>query len=79
MARSQSPNSAGSQFFIMHNDSTYLDKQYAGFGKVTEGIEVVDKIAESKTNHQDKPKDEQKMKTVTVELFGEEVVEPTKC
>ena len=79
MARSQAMNSAGSQFFIMHNDSTYLDRQYAGFGKVTEGIEIVDKIANGKTNRQDRPADEQKMKKVTVELFGEEVVEPTKC
>lgn len=56
MARSFMPDSAGSQFFIMHQDSPHLDGQYAGFGKVIEGIEVVDKIAEAKTNRQDRPK-----------------------
>ncbi|MEG2002481.1 MAG: peptidylprolyl isomerase, partial [Clostridia bacterium] len=69
MARSQMPNSAGSQFFIMHQDSTYLDKQYASFGKVVEGIENVDKIAATKTNRDDRPNQDQKMKKVTVDLF----------
>lgn len=79
MARSQMPNSAGSQFFIMHQDSTYLDKQYASFGKVIEGIENVDKIAGAKTNRDDRPNETQKMKKVTVELFGEKYAEPIKC
>lgn len=70
MARAQSPNSAGSQFFIMHADGDFLDGQYAAFGKVIEGIEVVDKIASVRTNFADKPLTEQKMKKVTVETFG---------
>ena len=61
MARSQSPNSAGSQFFIMHQDAKHLDKQYAAFGKVTSGMEVVDAIAATKTNFQDRPMTEQKI------------------
>ncbi len=79
MARSMSPNSAGSQFFIMHKDSNYLDRQYAGFGMVIEGIENVDKIAATKTNYEDRPNEEQKMAKVTVETFGVEYDEPTKC
>ena len=78
MARAMDPNSAGSQFFIMHKASTHLDGQYAAFGKVIEGFEEVDKIADVKTNHMDKPLEEQKMKEVTVELFGEEYGEPEK-
>lgn len=78
MARAGHPDSAGSQFFIMHKDSPHLDGQYAAFGKVTEGIEVVDEIAATKTNFQDKPVEEQKMKKVTVELFGEEYAETEK-
>ncbi|MEG1519987.1 MAG: peptidylprolyl isomerase [Clostridia bacterium] len=78
MARSQMPNSAGSQFFIMHQDSTYLDKQYASFGKVVEGIENVDKIAATKTNRDDRPNQDQKMKKVTVDLFGKEYADPIK-
>lgn len=66
MARSQSPNSAGSQFFIMHAAARYLDGQYAAFGKVTEGIEVVDRIAGVKTDYSDRPFEEQKMKTVRI-------------
>lgn len=66
MARSMSPNSAGSQFFVMHADAPHLDGQYAAFGKVIEGLEVVDEIAAVKTNHQDRPMTEQKMKKVTV-------------
>ncbi len=78
MARSQMPNSAGSQFFIMHKDAPYLDGQYAAFGKVIEGMDVVDAIACTKTGFQDKPVQEQKMKTVTVETFGVDYPEPEK-
>lgn len=78
MARSQNPNSAGSQFFIMHKDSPHLDGQYAGFGKVVEGIEFVDKIAETSTDFSDKPLEPQIMKKVTVETFGIEYPEPEK-
>jgi len=66
MARSMSPNSAGSQFFIMHQDSPHLDGQYAAFGKVIEGMDVVDRIASAKTGRQDRPVEEQKMKKVTI-------------
>ena len=68
MARSMSPNSAGSQFFIMHEDSSHLDGQYAGFGKVVSGMEAVDKIACTKTAMGDKPAQDQKIKSVTVDL-----------
>ena len=78
MARAMDPNSAGSQFFIMHKASPHLDGQYAAFGKVIEGFDEVDKIADVKTNHMDKPLEEQKIKEVTVELFGEEYGEPEK-
>lgn len=67
MARTQVPDSAGSQFFIMHADAPYLDGQYAGFGKVVEGIEVVDKIASVKTDYADKPIEEQKIKRIYIE------------
>lgn len=70
MARSMMPNSAGSQFFIMHQDSPHLDGQYAAFGKVIEGIEVVDKIAEVKTDFRDKPKEAQVMAEVRVDTKG---------
>lgn len=66
MARSMSPNSAGSQFFIMHQDSPHLDGQYAAFGKVIEGMDVVDQIASAKTGRQDRPVEEQKMKKVSI-------------
>lgn len=66
MARSQHPNSAGSQFFIMHENGAFLDGQYAAFGKVTEGIEVVDRIASVATNYADRPLEEQKIKTIRV-------------
>lgn len=79
MARSMFKDSAGSQFFIMHQDSPHLDGEYAAFGKVIEGMDVVDAIANVKTNHMDKPLEEQKMKTVTVETFGIEYPEVTKC
>ncbi len=78
MARAMNPNSAGSQFFIMHKNSPHLDGQYAAFGKVIEGIEEVNKIAEVDTNHMDRPLDEQRLKEVAVELFGEEYKEPEK-
>ena len=71
MARSQSPNSAGSQFFIMHADAKHLDGQYAAFGKVTSGLEVVDAIAGVKTNMQDRPLEEQKIASITVDTHGE--------
>ena len=76
MARSQHPDSAGSQFFLMHKDSPHLDGQYAAFGKIIEGIEVVDKIAKTKTGRQDRPKEDQVMETVTVELNGYEYEAP---
>jgi peptidyl-prolyl cis-trans isomerase B (cyclophilin B) len=78
MARSQAANSAGSQFFIMHADGEFLDGQYAAFGKVIEGIEVVDQIAAVQTDSADKPKTEQKMKSVSVETFGVDYPAPTK-
>ncbi|WZL71830.1 peptidylprolyl isomerase [Clostridiaceae bacterium 35-E11] len=78
MARAMHPDSAGSQFFIMHENSPHLDGQYAAFGKVIEGIEEVDKIASTKTNRNDKPLEDQRMKEVTVELFGETYPEPEK-
>ncbi len=71
MARTMDPNSAGSQFFIMHKNSPHLDGQYAAFGKITEGMDVVNKIAETQTDYMDKPLQPQRMKTVTVETFGE--------
>lgn len=78
MARSMSPNSAGSQFFIMHKKSPHLDGQYAAFGKVIEGLDVVDKIAKSKTDRSDRPVQEVKLKKVTVDTFGETYPEPVK-
>ena len=78
MARAAMPDSAGSQFFIMHQDSPHLDGQYAAFGKVIEGIEEVDRIASVKTDWNDKPMEEQKIKQVSVELFGEKYEAPEK-
>ena len=78
MARTMAPNSAGSQFFIMHEDSPHLDGGYAAFGKLIEGIEVVDRIAAVKTDRMDKPKDPQRMKKVSVETFGQVYPEPEK-
>lgn len=79
MARSMMPNSAGSQFFIMHKNAPHLDGAYAAFGKITEGMEVVNKIAETATDYNDRPMEEQKMKKVTVETFGETYPEPKTC
>ena len=78
MARAQNPNSAGSQFFIMHADGPFLDGQYAAFGNVTEGMDVVDRIAGVKTDRMDKPKEDQRMKKVTVDTFGVDYPEPEK-
>lgn len=78
MARTQDPNSAGSQFFIMHKEAPYLNGEYAAFGHVIEGMDVVNKIAEVRTDYSDRPMKEQKMKTVTVETFGQEYPEPEK-
>ncbi|MEY8326101.1 peptidylprolyl isomerase [Lachnospiraceae bacterium 54-11] len=78
MARSMMPDSAGSQFFIMHKTSPHLDGQYAAFGKVIEGMDVVNKIAETDTDYNDRPLEEQKLKSVTVECFGVEYPEPEK-
>ena len=79
MARTMDPNSAGSQFFVMHKDAPHLDKQYAAFGKVIEGMDVVNTIAAVKCDRNDKPLDTQKMKKVTVETFGVDYPEPKKC
>lgn len=79
MARSMAPDSAGSQFFIMHEDAPHLDGKYAAFGKVIEGIEVVDKIAKCMTGRNDKPIHRQAMKKVTVDTFGVDYPEPVKC
>ena len=78
MARAMHPNAAGSQFFIMHQNSSHLDGQYAAFGKVIEGIEAVDEIASVKTDWNDKPQIAQTMKKVTVETFGAEYPAPVK-
>ncbi len=78
MARSMFPDSAGSQFFLMHKDSPHLDGDYAAFGKVIEGMEVVNKIAETETDYNDRPLKPQIMKTVTVETFGTDYPEPEK-
>ncbi|MCR4642466.1 MAG: peptidylprolyl isomerase [Lachnospiraceae bacterium] len=78
MARSMMPNSAGSQFFIMHKTSPHLDGEYAAFGKVTEGLDVVDRIACVTTSYSDRPIEDQRMKTVTVETFGVEYPEPER-
>ncbi len=78
MARSMAPDSAGSQFFIMHETSPHLDGSYAAFGKVTEGMEIVNKIAECETDNSDRPLQEQKIRTMTVDTFGENYPEPDK-
>lgn len=76
MARSMMPDSAGSQFFIMHKDAPHLDGAYAAFGKIIEGQDVVDAIAETATDYSDRPLEDQVMKTVVVDTFGEEYPEP---
>ena len=79
MARSSRPDSAGSQFFIMHDDAPHLDGSYAAFGKVLTGMDAVDRIAQTKTNiYNDKPLKKQVMKKVTVDTFGETYPEPDK-
>ena len=78
MARSSSPNSAGSQFFIMHADAKHLDGQYAAFGKVTSGLDVVDAIATTRTGAADRPVAEQKISSITVDTHGEVYPEPNK-
>ena len=78
MARAMHPNSGGSQFFIMHKDAPHLDGAYAAFGKVTEGMDVVNKIAEERTDYSDRPLKTQKIKSMTVDTFGVEYPEPEK-
>lgn len=79
MARSMHPDSAGSQFFLMHKTSPHLDGAYAAFGKVTEGLDIVDKIATTNTDYADRPLEDQVMKSVTVDTFGVDYPEPEKC
>lgn len=78
MARAMHPDSAGSQFFIMHKNSPHLDGAYAGFGKITEGMDIVNKIAETATDYSDRPLEEQKMKKVTVDTMGVEYPAPER-
>ncbi len=78
MARTMIPDSAGSQFFIMHRTSPHLDGEYAAFGKVTEGLDIVNKIAECETDYSDKPLEAKVMKSVTVDTFGVDYPEPEK-
>ena len=78
MARSMAPNSAGSQFFIMHKNSPHLDGSYAAFGKVIEGMDVVNSIAETRTDYSDRPLEDQRIKTMTVDTFGVDYPEPEK-
>ena len=78
MARAMHPDSAGSQFFIMHKAAPHLDGAYAAFGKVTEGMDIVNKIAETDTDYRDRPMTPQKIATVTVETFGVDYPEPEK-
>lgn len=78
MARAMDPNSAGSQFFIMHKNAPHLDGGYAAFGKVIEGMDTVNRIAETRTDYNDRPLEPQVMETVTVDTFGEVYPEPEK-
>ena len=79
MARAMDPDSAGSQFFIMHQTSPHLDGQYAAFGKLTEGLEVVDAIANVATDRMDRPREDQVIVSMTVDTFGEDYPEPEVC
>ncbi|HIS26020.1 MAG TPA: peptidylprolyl isomerase [Candidatus Pullilachnospira intestinigallinarum] len=79
MARAMHPDSAGSQFFIMHKASPHLDGAYAAFGKVTEGLDIVDKIASTPTDFRDMPLEPQRIRTITVETFGTEYPKPETC
>lgn len=79
MARAMHPDSAGSQFFIMHKTSPQLDGEYAAFGQVIEGMDVVNRIAEVRTDYSDRPMKEQKIKKITAETFGVSYPEPEKC
>ena len=78
MARAMHPDSAGSQFFIMHKNSPHLDGAYAAFGKITEGMDIVNKIVETATDYSDRPLEEQKMKKVTVDTMGVEYPAPER-
>lgn len=78
MARSMMPDSAGSQFFIMHKTSPHLDGAYAAFGKITEGMDIVNKIAETPTDYSDRPLEDQRIKSMTVDTFGVDYPEPEK-
>ena len=78
MARAMHPDSAGSQFYIMHKNSPHLDGAYAAFGKITEGMDIVNKIAETATDYSDRPLEEQKMKKVTVDTMGVEYPAPER-
>lgn len=78
MARAMDPNSAGSQFFIMHKNAPHLDGGYAAFGKVIEGMDIVNQIAETRTDYNDRPLEPQVMESVTVDTFGEAYPEPEK-
>lgn len=79
MARAMHPDSAGSQFFIMHETSPHLDGSYAAFGKIIEGMDIVNKIAETATDFRDRPLEDQVMKSVTVDTQGVDYAEPEKC
>ena len=79
MARSMMPNSAGSQFFVMHQNAAHLDGQYAAFGKVIEGLDVVDEIAATATDMRDRPLAPQVMESVRAETFGAEYPEPKRA
>ena len=79
MARTMMPDTAGSQFFLMHKTSPHLDGEYAAFGKVIEGLEIVDKIAKVRTDYSDRPLEKQQIKSMTVETFGVDYPEPEKC
>lgn len=79
MARTMAPNTAGSQFFIMHQTSPHLDGAYAAFGKITEGLDVIDTIANVPTNYMDKPMKDQVIKTIEIDTLGVDYPEPEKC